>query len=135
MHRAIFNSTADTPARNAERKRRRIKFETLPDLAPPTRGSALLSLIRGRFTLRGEAPHDEPQHGYRPESRDLCATLTVYALNGAVMCMAFPVGFGLLIYNILGGENLRTTMHVVALTGMGAALHAADLLRGMSLPL
>ncbi len=53
----------------------------------------------------------------RPETKDACAFLTVYALNAAIMLFAFPVGFGLLVFNILGGENLRTTAHVMGLTG------------------
>ena len=51
--------------------------------------------------------------------------LTVYALNGILMLMAFPIGFALLVFNILGGENLRTTAHAIALTGLGTALSAA----------
>ena len=53
------------------------------------------------------------------------ARLTVYALNAAIMVFYFPLGFGLLIFNILGGENLRTTAHALALTGLGSALVAA----------
>ena len=60
----------------------------------------------------------------RAERRDPIARVTVYALNGAVMVFFFPLGFALLIFNILGGENLRTTSHVLALTGVGMALAA-----------
>ena len=70
----------------------------------------------------------------RAESRDSMARLTVYVLNAAVLIMAFPVGFGLLMFNILGGENLRTTAHVLALTGLGTALvmagYAGDMFTG-----
>ena len=58
----------------------------------------------------------------RAEAYDMTARLTVYVFNLAVLVAAFPVGFALLIFNILGGENLRTTAHVVALTGMGTAI-------------
>lgn len=54
----------------------------------------------------------------RPETSDCCAFMTVYVFNAAIMLFAFPVGFGLLVYNILGGENLRTTAHVMGLTGL-----------------
>ena len=46
-------------------------------------------------------------------------------MNMIVIVMALPVGLALLAFNILGGENLRTTAHVIALTGMGAALSQA----------
>ena len=61
----------------------------------------------------------------RAERRDPVARLTVYALNGVILLAFFPVGFALLIFNILGGENLRTTAHTMALTGMGTALATA----------
>jgi len=58
----------------------------------------------------------------RRETNDAYARLTVYALTTIVLIFAFPVGFALLIFNILGGENLRTTSHALALTGLGLAL-------------
>jgi hypothetical protein len=71
--------------------------------------------------------HDSAQedrfrrHG-RAEDGDIVARLTVYAINLTIMVFAFPVGFGLMLFNILGGENLRTTAHVMALTGLGVVL-------------
>ena len=58
----------------------------------------------------------------REEHQDLTARLTVYALNLTVMVFALPVGLALLFMNIIGGENLRTTAHVMALTGLFSAL-------------
>lgn len=66
----------------------------------------------------------------RSETRDPCAVLTVYAINAMVMVFAFPLGFALLVFNILGGENLRTTSHVMGLTGLATALP----LLGMTVP-
>lgn len=62
----------------------------------------------------------------RAEPEDLVARLTVYAMNLTVMVFALPVGLMLLLLNILGGENLRTTAHVMALTGMFLALAAVE---------
>lgn len=67
----------------------------------------------------------------RAEVHNETAKLTVYVLNAILFLIAFPVGFGMLIFNILGGENLRTTAHVMALTGMGSALSFS----GAALPL
>ena len=58
----------------------------------------------------------------RPEHKDILARVTVYVMNMIVIVMALPVGLALLAFNILGGENLRTTAHIIALTGMGTAL-------------
>ncbi|MEK6215968.1 MAG: hypothetical protein N2B03_01980, partial [Boseongicola sp.] len=58
----------------------------------------------------------------REEHNYIVARMTVYVLNMIVIVMALPVGLMLLFFNILGGENLRTSAHVVALTGMALAL-------------
>ena len=54
----------------------------------------------------------------RAEPRNEIARLTVYTLNAILMVIAFPVGLAMLMFNIVGGENLRTTAHAIALTGM-----------------
>jgi len=72
------------------------------------------------------AQHETTNPTERREADDIMARLTVYVLNTILLVVAFPVGFGMLIFNILGGENLRTTAHVMALTGMGTALAAAN---------
>lgn len=58
----------------------------------------------------------------RQESETYVARATVYVMNLIVMVMALPVGLALLFFNIFFGENLRTTAHVIALTGMAMAL-------------
>lgn len=54
----------------------------------------------------------------RAEHTDFTARMTVYVINAIVMVFVLPVGLALLCLNILGGENLRTTAHVMALTGV-----------------
>jgi hypothetical protein len=92
---------------------RRGRSKTLPKLAPAQ--------------SEVDAPHPNRTSSLspfadRPESDDVCAFLTVYALNACVMLFAFPVGMVLLVYNILAGENLRTSAHVMGLTGLMTAL-------------
>lgn len=84
----------------------------LPKLAPAQGDAPEVASVAPRTTTFRD----------RPEASDSCAFLTVYAFNAAIMLFAFPVGFGLLVFNILGGENLRTTAHVMALTGLMMAL-------------
>ena len=60
----------------------------------------------------------------REEHGDLTARMTVYVLNLIVMVFSVPLGLALLLMNIIGGENLRTTAHVLALMGMFMALSA-----------
>ncbi|NNF91434.1 MAG: hypothetical protein HKM96_08615, partial [Boseongicola sp.] len=62
----------------------------------------------------------------REEHNDFTARMTVYVLNTTVMVFALPVGLALLCMNILGGENLRTTAHVMALTGVFMVLSTTE---------
>lgn len=62
----------------------------------------------------------------REEHKDLTARLTVYVMNAIVIVFALPVGLALLCLNLLAGENLRTTAHVMALTGLFMALAATE---------
>ena len=100
--------------------------ELLPELEPPEQ-----RLQRARshifssdaITLsHSSAMEDVFEPSEREEHNDTTARLTVYALNLTVMVFALPVGLALLFMNILGGENLRTTAHVMALTGLFMAL-------------
>ena len=56
------------------------------------------------------------------EQLDTVARVTVYTLNLIVLILAMPVGVMLFFLNILGGENLRTTAHTIALVGLFSAL-------------
>lgn len=57
-----------------------------------------------------------------PEADNALSRLTVYGLNAILLILAFPVGFAMLMFNLLVGENLRTTIHVLALTGLAVTL-------------
>ncbi len=84
-------------------------------------------VTRGIQFSHASAADEETDFRAREEVANTEARLTVYALNGALLLFAFPVGFAMLIFNILGGENLRTTAHAMALTGMGIALSYTEL--------
>lgn len=73
------------------------------------------------------AVEEEVVPSKREEPKNLTATLTVYVLNIILMFISFPIGMAMLIFNIIGGENLRTTAHVIALTGTGIALSMTEL--------
>jgi len=100
--------------------------DALPDLEPPEdrlRRNTRLIFSSDTITLSHSSSMEDifdPQR--RPEHRNAIARATVYVLNLIVMVMALPVGLALLFFNILFGENLRTTAHVIALTGMAMAL-------------
>ena len=68
------------------------------------------------------AVEDVFEPNMRAEHRDLTARMTVYVMNAIVIVFALPLGLALLCLNILGGENLRTTAHAMALTGLFMAL-------------
>jgi hypothetical protein len=58
--------------------------------------------------------------------KTLPSRLSVYVLNTTVMLLAFPVGMGLLTYNILKGESMNVTARALALTGTGLGFNEVD---------
>lgn len=106
--------------------------ELLPELEPPEvrlerEKSHIFSSDSITLSQRS-AVEDVFQPDMRAEHGDLKARLTVYVMNLIVIVFSAPVGLALLLMNILGGENLRTTAHVIALTGMFLALNQAGAL-------
>ena len=94
----------------------------LPDLEPPA-PSWTEKLVRIWRGLGRRTVQDEPiDFRDRPERGDLVACLTVYAITASVGLVCLPVGLALVVFNLLGGENFRTTAHVTALTGLGASV-------------
>lgn len=108
----------------------------LPDLEPPEerlRRQKTSIFLADSITLsHSSAVDDVFEPHLREEHQDLTARLTVYTLNLIVMVLAMPVGLALLCLNILGGENLRTTAHVLALTGMFIGLAASGAAQAFS---
>lgn len=104
--------------------------KVLPELEPPEE-----RLQRQRRSIfmsdtislsHDSAMQDQFDPNQRPEQNDLTARATVYVLNLCVMVFALPVGLALLCLNILGGANLRTTAHVMALTGLFMVLASTE---------
>lgn len=100
--------------------------DLLPDLEPPEERlrrekTAIFSSDSIELT-HSSAMDDVFDPDRRDEHKDLTARATVYVMNMIVLVFALPVGLALLCLNILGGENLRTTAHVLALTGLFSAL-------------
>lgn len=100
--------------------------DSLPDLEPPEE-----EIIRSTRQILASDPipvshrsemEDVFEGDLNSGNRTFIARATVYVMNLIVIVMALPVGLGLLFFNILFGANLRTTAHVIALTGMGIAL-------------
>lgn len=105
------------------------RFALLPDLIPADelareeQEGVVNAIERHGIHLTARSVQDETtDFRKRAEVDSAVARLTVYTLNVTIMVFAFPIGFGLLIFNILGGENLRTTAHAMALTGLAVAL-------------
>ncbi|MCG6883826.1 MAG: hypothetical protein LJE62_08745 [Silicimonas sp.] len=107
-----------------------MSHSVLPDLAPPEerlRNEKSRIFRSDAIELsHASAMEDVFQPSQRAEHNDTIARLTVYSLNLCVMVMSLPVGLALLLMNIIGGENLRTTAHVMALTGLFSALAFAN---------
>ncbi len=102
----------------------------LPDLEPPEdrlqRQKRSIFLSDSISLSHDSAQEDVFDPNLRAEQQDFVARATVYVLNLCVIVFALPVGLALLCLNILGGANLRTTAHVMALTGMFMALSTTE---------
>lgn len=124
---SIFDRNLKGPVRDhASRVRGAARFALLPELEPVESAAESRATALGiEFSSHG-IQEETTDFREREESHNATARLTVYAMNAAIMLFAFPIGFGLLIFNILGGENLRTTAHAMALTGMVMALGMSE---------
>jgi len=104
--------------------------DALPDLEPAE--DRLRRIKRHIFAsdsitlTHSSAVEDVFDPRLREEHNNRVARVTVYVMNMIVIVMSLPVGLSLLIFNIIGGENLRTTAHVIALTGMALALSQTE---------
>ncbi len=101
----------------------------LPDLAPPEPSEEALRMSKMQIfssdllSVTHSNRHDDVfEETEATQEKDLVARATVYAMNGIVAAVSLPVGLAHLAFNVLGGENIRTTSHVIALTGVGTAL-------------
>ena len=106
-----------------------IGHASLPELEPPeNRLQKARSHIFSADAIslsRLPAMDDAFEAHQRLEPSDIVARLTVYVINLIVIVLALPIGIALLCLNIVGGENLRTSAHVLALTGMYMGLASA----------
>ena len=106
------------------------RSELLPELEPPEeklrREKSHIFLSDSISLSHDSAMEDVFDPSLRDEQNDVIARSTVYVINLTVMVFALPVGLALLCLNILGGANLRTTSHIMALTGMFMALSESD---------
>ncbi len=100
-------------------------LETTPE--EPKEPHRTPSFLR-KFLIVEEVKLDAPN-----EKVDTIEQFSVYVMTVTLMVLAFPIGFAMLIYNILGGENLRATARAMALTGFGMGLYIADLAPQMAL--
>jgi len=123
-----YSSTRETfmvgarPVRKIRRRRHRAD-EVFPELEPAeaaSRGMRRTTTTFAETLNEMRAQFDEIVED--PGTDNPLSRLTAYALNLVLLVLAFPVGFAMLIVNVLGGANLRTTVHVLALTGAAIAL-------------
>ncbi|MEX5729310.1 hypothetical protein Ga0609869_002663 [Rhodovulum iodosum] len=114
---AFARSAAEENEANRAAKR-------LPDIAPNddnlrrSRRSIFASDLIEIESVKFEAPKEPVAI---PEQ------LAVYVMSATLMVLSFPVGFGMLIYNILAGESLKATARVMALTGVGFSMNMSGI--------
>lgn len=100
----------------------RTAHPAFPDLEPADAGAGRGARSGQLDRIRAELAAQFGEIRENPDANNALARLTVYALNAVLLILAFPVGFAMLIFNVLVGENLRTTIHVLALTGLAVTL-------------
>lgn len=90
--------------------------------------------IHGRRGSQRRTQHTRHnQSAAEPEilSEELCDTLAgsaaIYALNATLILFSFPIGYALLIYNIMSGGNFVLTARALSLTGTAMAASSTGL--------
>lgn len=64
----------------------------------------------------------EETAGVPPGRIGLLEQISVYVMTVTIMVLWFPIGFAMLIYNVLRGEDLVATARTMAVTGLGAGM-------------
>jgi hypothetical protein len=99
--------------------------KAFPDLEPADTGRAAES--ESHFSrIKADLLVQFHEIRENPAADNALSRLTVYGLNAVLLILAFPVGFAMLMFNLLVGENLRTTIHVLALTGLAVTLSRTE---------
>jgi hypothetical protein len=107
--------TGARPIRSHRQKTTQAR-RAFPELAPAESGTRAAAGHLSR--VRGESLAQAREVLADPAADNALSRLSVYALCAFLLILAFPVGFAMLIFNLLAGENLRLTLHVVALSGL-----------------
>lgn len=91
-----------------------------PELLPADPGAARAP---GHLTrIRREIVTQARELRANPSADNALSRLAVYLLNALLLILAFPVGFALLMFNLLAGENLKITLQVLGITGLAMIL-------------
>jgi hypothetical protein len=100
--------------------------QIFPDLEPAARAGFGDRIAAAWNKMLDAVTEDLASALEDPKNNTTASCLTVYAMNGILLIFAFPVGFAMLILNVVGGENLRTTAQILALTGLAMVLSHAE---------
>ncbi len=130
-----FSSTTRTflPGGNplARRRHRRIDpQQVFPELEPAEKPDHILgnaSPLSQHFSR--VAANVRAQYSAMvadPDTKNPLSRVIVYTLNLLLLLVAFPVGFAMLIVNVVCGGSLKTTLQVLLLTALGFALISGD---------
>jgi hypothetical protein len=117
----FFTGTQPVPR---YRRRPRAAESAFPDLAPAEPGTSAAAGHLAR--IRDEVLSQAREIRADPAADNALSRLLVYALTAMLLILAFPVGFAMLMFNLLGGENLRLTLQVLALTGLAVTLSQTE---------
>jgi hypothetical protein len=95
-----------------------------------------LRSLRAAFCEPETEELPDPSAGIREETAPL--RLSVWMMTFTLAIFALPVAAGLMVFNLLRGENLRLASQTAALTGLfmslqasGAMAEAVEMVRGL----
>jgi ABC-type sugar transport system permease subunit len=117
--------TGARPVRSYRRPSRDART-AFPELEPADAGRTTSGLSRRISGIRFKLATQFNEIRDNPDTDNALSRLAVYTLNAVLLILAFPVGFAMLMFNVLVGENLRTTIHVLALTGLAVTLSQTE---------
>lgn len=152
LTRAEFRA-AITPPQESERVRTRVRRgrDRLPNVEEAYTGlqgriphggnhsaedAVRLRSLRAAFCEPETEELPDPSAGIREETAPL--RLSVWMMTFTLAIFALPVAAGLMVFNLLRGENLRLASQTAALTGLfmslqasGAMAEAVEMVRGL----
>lgn len=88
----------------------------------PAREEDRLRRARGRIFAGDLIENTLSQRHTQQKSIGTLQQIAVYLMTITILVLSFPIGFIMLVYNLVRGESMNATARVMALTGVGVGV-------------